>query len=123
MVGWLGNRVTLTFGIIAIVAGGWNLYVMANDDGILAGRAVDSNGRPVPAAEVVLWEKTIVALHPIVKTTTDENGRFQFLNHGRHAVVVTASKPGVGKSARVLVRLLFRNQNTTLAEPIKLDQD
>jgi hypothetical protein len=120
---WLLNRVTLTFGTLALVIGGWNLYVMAHDDGILAGRVVDRDGKPAAAAEVVLWEKTIVALSPITKTATGDDGSFQFLNHGRHAVVVTASKPSVGKTDRVLVRLLFRNQNTTLAEPLRLDQD
>jgi hypothetical protein len=120
---WLVNRVTITFGVLALVIGGWNAYVMANDDGILAGRIVDRDGRPVAGAEVVLSEMTIVAMHPLVKTASDAEGRFQFANHGRHKVVVTAAKQGVGKSDRLLVRLLFRNQNTALAEPLWLDQD
>jgi uncharacterized GH25 family protein len=96
---------------------------MANDDGILAGRVVDRGGKPVAGAQIVLSEMTIVAMHALVKTTSDAEGRFQFANHGRHKVVVTAAKPDVGKSDRMLVRLLFRNQNTTLPEPLRLDQD
>ena len=119
---WLINRVTITFGMLALVIGGWNAYVVAHDDGILAGRIVDRGGRPVTGAEVVLSEMTIVAMHTLVKTTSDAEGRFQFANHGRHKVVVTAAKPDVGRSDRMLVRLLFRNQNTTLSEPLRLDQ-
>lgn len=120
---WLVNRVTITLGVLAIVIGGWNAYVMAHDDGLLTGRVVDRAGRPVAGAEVVLSEMTIVAMHTLVKTTSDAEGRFQFANHGRHKVVVTAAKPDVGKSERLLVRLLFRNQNTTLSEPLALDQN
>lgn len=120
--GWLVNRVTVTFGLIAVVIVAWNLYVQAHDDGILEGRVVDGDGTPVEGAKVVLNERTIVSLAPIAETTTDASGRFQFERHDRHALVLTAEKPGLGQSPRIDVRLYFRNQNRELEEPIVLGQ-
>jgi hypothetical protein len=118
--GWLVNRVTITFSVIAIVVIGWNLYVVAHDDGILAGMVVGPDGAPVPGAEVVLSERTIVSLEPIAQTVSDAQGRFRFEGHDRHRVVLTAAKPGVGESGRREVRLYFRNQNRELDTPLLL---
>jgi hypothetical protein len=118
--GWLLNRVTLTFGTIALVVLGWNLYVAAHDDGILQGIVVDAAGAPVADAAVVLNERTIVSLAPIAETRSDAAGHFRFERHDRHALVLTASKAGVGASPRVEVKLYFRNQNRTLAAPLEL---
>ena len=118
--GWLVNRVTITFAAIALVVLLWNLYVSAHDDGILAGRVVGPDGQPVPGAEVVLSERTIVSLDPIAATITDDAGHFRFTRHDRHRVVLTASKAGLGESGRLEVRLYFRNQNRELAEPLQL---
>jgi hypothetical protein len=51
---------------------------------------------------------------------TDDQGHFRFTRHDRHRVVLTASKPGVGASGRLEVRLYFRNQNRELDEPLQL---
>jgi hypothetical protein len=117
---WLINRVTVTFAAIALVIALWNLYVVQHDDGILAGTVVGPDGHPVPGAEVVLSERTIVSLEPIAQTVTDDAGRFGFTRHDRHRVVLSASKPGVGASGRLEVRLYFRNQNRELNEPLQL---
>jgi hypothetical protein len=118
--GWLVNRVTITFAAIAVVIVLWNLYVVQHDDGILAGTVVGPDGRPVPGAEVVLSERTIVSLEPIAQTVTDDQGHFRFTGHDRHRVVLTARKPEVGASDRLEVRLYFRNQNRELEEPLQL---
>jgi hypothetical protein len=118
---WLINRVTITFAAIALVVVLWNLYVMQHDDGILAGTVTGPDGRPVPGAEVVLSERTIVSLDPIAATVTDDDGRFAFTRHDRHRVVLSASKPGLGASGRLEVRLYFKNQNRELAEPLRLN--
>lgn len=120
--GWLINRVTITLGLIVVVVVAWNLYVQAHDDGILEGRVVDASGAPVADAKVVLSEQTIVSLSPIAETTTDAAGRFRFERHDRHALVLTAEKPGLGQSARIDVRLYFKNQNRALDEPIVIGQ-
>jgi hypothetical protein len=117
---WLINRVTITFGTIAIVIVLWNIYVLQHDDGILAGVVVGADGRPVVGAEVVLSERTIVSLDPIARTETDDDGHFRFNRHDRHRVVLTASKPGLGASGRLEVRLYFRNQNRELDQPLQL---
>lgn len=116
--GWLVNRVTITFGLIAAVTLAWNAYVAAHDDGILEGRVVDVDGAPVAGAKVVLNEQTIVSLSPIAETVTDAAGAFRFEKHDRHALVLTAEKPELGQSPRVPVRLYFRNQNREMDEPI-----
>jgi hypothetical protein len=69
---------------------------------------------------VVLSERTIVSLDPIARTMTDDQGNFRFMGHDRHRVVLTASKPGLGNSGRLEVRLYFRNQNRELEEPLQL---
>ena len=99
----------------------WNLYIGRHDDGILAGKVVGPDGAPVAGAEVVLAERTVVSLTPVLSTTTDETGQFRFERHDRHAVVLTAAKEGVGKTGRVEVRLYFRNQNRLLQEPLLLE--
>ena len=53
--GWLINRVTLTFGALALLALGWNLYVAAHDDGILEGRVVDA---PASRSRTPRWCST-----------------------------------------------------------------
>jgi len=121
MKGWLVNRVTVTLGLIAVVVIAWNLYVQAHDDGILEGIVVDGTGAPVAGAKVVLSEQTIVSLSPIAETSTDAAGAFRFTGHDRHALVLTAEVPGVGQSARIDVRLYFRNQNRVLATPIVIE--
>jgi hypothetical protein len=117
---WLLNRVTITLGSIALVVLAWNIYVLAHDDGVLEGRVVGPDGAPVAGVEVVLNEQSIVSLTPILRVTTDAQGRFHFVDHGRHNLVITAAKAGVGRSDRVRVRLLFRNQNRQLDEPVRL---
>jgi len=119
--GWLINRVTIAFAVIALVVVGWNAYVAAHDDGILEGVVVGASGEPVPGAEVVLSERTIVSLAPIARTTTDGKGRFRFEKHDRHALVLNASKQGVGGSGRIEIRLYFRNQNRALEDPVRLE--
>jgi len=119
--GWLLHRVIITFAVIAAVVVGWNAYVAAHDDGIIEGMVVGPSGEPVPGAEVVLSERTIVSLAPITTTTTDQQGRFRFERHDRHALVLNASKPEVGQSGRIEIRLYFRNQNRELEAPVRLE--
>ena len=121
MRGWLVNRVTITFGLLAAIVIGWNLYVQAHNDGVLVGQVVDGHGAPVVGATVVLSEQTITSLSPIAETTTDEAGGFRFAGHDRHALVLTAEKAALGQSPRIDVRLYFRNQNRELATPIVIE--
>jgi hypothetical protein len=116
----LVNRYTLTFGTIGLVVLAWNLYVAAHDEGILEGRVVGPDGAPVEGAEVVLAERGVVSLIPIGRTTSAADGRFRFERHDRHALALTASREGLGRSPRLEVRLWFKNQNRVLEEPLRL---
>ncbi len=118
---WLFNRFTMTFGSIAVVIIAWNVYVAGNNDGVLSGRVVGPGGSSVPHAEVQLSEQTIVSLNKLASTTTDDQGRFEFLRHDRHSLVLTAQKDGIGSSGRYRVRLLFRNQNHEMDEAVTLN--
>lgn len=118
--GLLVNRYTLTFATIALATLLWNLYVVAHDDGRLEGRVVGPDGLPVEGAEIVLAERTVVTTTPIARTVTDAQGVFRFARHDRHALVLSATKEGVGRSGRVAVRLWFKNQNRVLDEPLRL---
>ena len=118
---WLINRFTITFGGIAVVIIAWNIYVAGNNDGVLSGRVVGPDGASVANAQVQLSEQTIVSLTKLDSTTTDDQGRFEFIRHDQHSLVLTAQKDGVGTSIRYRVRLLFRNQNTVMDEALVLN--
>lgn len=118
---WLINRFTLTFGILAVAIGGWNIYVAGNNGGLLTGQVVGPDGSSVANAQVQLSEQTIVSLNKLASTTTDDQGRFEFPRHDRFSLVLTAQKDGVGSSGRHRVRLLFRNQNHVMDEVVVLE--
>jgi len=117
---WLINHVTITLGVIVLVILGWNVYVAANDDGVLSGRVVGPDGAPVEGAKVTLLERSVTTLVVQDETRTDAEGRFRFDGHGQYAAVLTAEKPGLGSTPRRQVRLYFRNQNRELKEPLRI---
>ncbi|MCP5371264.1 MAG: carboxypeptidase regulatory-like domain-containing protein [Hyphomicrobiales bacterium] len=119
----LFNRATLSLAALAVAVGLWNVYVAAHDDGLLAGRVVGPDGRPVAGAKVTLLQQILVGYERIESTTTDGRGAFRFTRHNQHKPVLLAEKDGVGASARTPVRLYFRNQNRVLAQPLRLDRN
>ena len=118
---FLLNRYTITFGAIAIIAALWNLYVAFNNDGIIAGRVVGPDNRPVEGATVTLFQKTLYVAEPRDKTTTDKNGRFLITGHASYRLWLEAVKEGLGKSPKKEYRLYFRNQNLNLSTPLRLE--
>jgi len=114
------NRFTLSFGAIALVAFGWNLYVAQHDGGLLSGRVTTPDGKPVAGASVVLSRRTVTSVERVASELTDAQGRFEFRDHGQYAVVLTARKPEVGAAARRTERLWFRNQDRVLDQPLVL---
>ena len=108
----LYNRYTITFGTIALLAIVWNVYVMFNDDGIVVGRVVVSDGSPVENATVVLSEKTLLVTSPLDKTT----------GHNVYHVYLEAYKNGVGRAPQKDYHLYFRGQNLHLSESLQIEQ-
>ena len=114
------NRFVLVPATIATAIALWNGYVASHDHGIVVGRVVDAAGRPVPDAAVVLWVLNFTTYVEKTRATTDSAGRFVITNNDSHNIRLAAEKPGVGRSARVPVRLYFRAQDIELNEPLIL---
>ena len=114
------NRFVLVPATIAMAIALWNGYVASHDHGIVVGRVVDAAGRPVPDAAVVLWVLNFTTYVEKTRATTDSAGRFVITNNDSHNIRLAAEKPGVGRSARVPVRLYFRAQDIELNEPLIL---
>jgi hypothetical protein len=114
------NRFLLVPAAIAVAIALWNGYVATHDHGIVAGRVVDAAGLPVPDAAVVLWVLNFTTYVEKTRATTDSAGRFVITNNDSHNIRLAAEKPGVGRSARVPVRLYFRAQDIELNEPLIL---
>jgi hypothetical protein len=114
------NRFVLVPAMIAVVVLFWNAYVSTHDHGVVAGRVVDTSGRPVPGATVVLWVLNFTTYIEKTRATTDSAGRFVITDNDSHNIRLAAEKPGIGRSARVPVRLYFRAQDIQLREPLVL---
>ena len=114
------NRFALVPAALALAALGWNAWVSTHDDGIVAGRVVDRDGRPAPGATVTLWAFNFTTFAEKSRTTTGEDGAFRFTDNASHAIQLSAEKPGMGRAERVSVRLYFRAQNTELRQPLRL---
>jgi len=114
------NRFVLVPAAIAVAIALWNGYVASNDRGLVVGRVVDAAGRPVPDAAVVLWVLNFTTYVEKTRATTDSAGRFVITNNDSHNIRLAAEKPGVGRSARIPVRLYFRAQDIELNEPLIL---
>ena len=120
--GWnrLKTRWVIVPGAIAAAAVGWNLWVSTHADGIVAGRVVGPDGRPVPGAAVVLLEQNVTTFSERSRALTDGDGSFRFADNRTHHAQVFAEKPGVGRSDRTTLRLWFKSQNTVLEQPLVL---
>jgi hypothetical protein len=114
------NRFVLVPASIALVVLLWNAYVATHDHGVVAGQVVDVAGRPVSGATVVLWVLNFTTYVEKTRATTDSAGRFVITDNDSHNIRLAAEKPGIGRSARVPVRLYFRAQDIQLREPLVL---
>lgn len=115
------NRFSLTLGTIFAAALIWNIYVEANNDGILIGQVVDQKGAPVANAAVSVSGKTIASTDSVGVTTTDENGRFRFTNLNEYSLILTA-KLNERVSDNRNIRLWFRRQNTSVSPALVLHE-
>ena len=118
--GLLINRFVLVPAVIAVAIVVWNVYVSTHDHGVVAGRVVDTAGQPVPGATVVLWVLNFTTYVEETRATTDAAGRFVITDNDSHNIRLAAERPGIGRSARVPVRLYFRAQDIQLRQPLVL---
>jgi hypothetical protein len=114
------NRFVLVPAVLILVTIGWNLWVVTHDHGIVAGRVLDAAGAPVEGAEVKLWVFNFTTFVVKASTVTRPDGSFEFANNPSHNIQVSAEKPGMGRSARVPIRLYFASQDFVLTEPLRL---
>lgn len=116
---FLLSRFVIVPALIAAVVAGWNVYVSLHDHGLLAGRVVDAQGRPVEGATVILFVHDFVTQVEKARTRTEADGVFRFTSNDSHLVQLQAEEPGE-RSPRITVRLWFRAQDRTLREPLQL---
>lgn len=117
---WLLSRWVVLPAALAAVVLGWNLWVATHAGGVVEGRVVDAAGRAVPGAEVVLYGRSFVTNDERQRTHAGDNGIFRFTGNASHALQLQAEAPGLGRSERVTVRLLFRAQDTRLQTPLHI---
>lgn len=113
------NRFTLTLAAIFGAALAWNLYVVANNDGIITGQVVDSQGNPVADATVSVAGKTLALSEPVGVTTTDADGQFTFEGLDEYSIVLTV-KLEDRVSKKRSIRLWFKKQNTIVETALVL---
>jgi carboxypeptidase family protein len=116
----LVNRFTIVLASIAVVVAVWNVYVSLHDHGVVEGRVIDGEGRPVEGATVVLWVLNFTTYVEKTHATTGADGRFVIRGNDSHNIQIGAEKPGVGRAARVPVRLYFKAEDMVLRAPLVL---
>jgi hypothetical protein len=119
---WLLNRFVVVPGLLLIVAAVWNVWVITHNHGIVSGRVVDASGAPVEGAEVKLWVFDFATFAEDASTRTKADGSFEFANNPSHNIQVSAEKSGVGRSARVPIRLYFKSEDVVLKQPLRLSK-
>ncbi|GIX11710.1 carboxypeptidase-like regulatory domain-containing protein [Elioraea sp.] len=117
---WMRSRWIVVPGLIAAATVAWNVHVAANATGVIEGRVVDRQGRPVVGATVTLFNRSFIINDPRQRTLTGADGYFRFENNDSHAVQLEAERADLGRSERRTVRLWFRAQERRLTAPLVL---
>jgi hypothetical protein len=114
------NRFVIVLVSLGLAVAAWNVYVSLHDNGVVAGRVVDTEGRPVEGATVVLWVLNFTTYVEKTRATTDAAGRFVIHGNDSHNIQLAAEKPSAGRSPRIPVRLYFQGEDVTLPAPLVL---
>jgi hypothetical protein len=117
---WLLNRFVLVPLLLVLITAGWNAWVFTHNHGVVIGRVLDASGAPVAGADVKLWVFNFSTFVVKASTTTGPDGSFMFDNNPSHNIQISAEKSGIGRSARVSVRLYFSAEDFRLKQPLRL---
>jgi len=116
----LRNRFVWVPLVLFILIAGWNAWVFTHDHGIVTGRVIDADGKPVAGANVRLWVFNFTTFVETASTTTAADGRFRFTGNPSHNIQISADKPDAGRSERIAVRLYFASEDRELKRPLQL---
>ncbi|MBV9834941.1 MAG: carboxypeptidase regulatory-like domain-containing protein [Alphaproteobacteria bacterium] len=100
---------------LAILVGGWNLYIVYNDDGIIQGVVRDGSGAALAGATVIFFERNSAYFEERKRTITDAKGAYRFTDMQIHIGQLEARTADGRQSQRRLLRLWFRAQNIDVA--------
>ena len=118
----LRNRFVLVPLVLLVLIAGWNVFVLTHNHGIVTGRVVDAEGRPVAGATVRLWVFNFTTFVEQASITTAPDGSFRFTDNPSHNIQISAEKPDAGRSERIAVRLYFAAQDRALPQPLRLEK-
>ena len=118
----LRNRFVWVPLLLVVLIGGWNAWVFTHNHGIVAGRVVDADGKPVAGATVRLWIFNFTTFVEKASTVTAADGSFRFAGNPSHNIQISADKGDAGRSERISVRLYFASQDRELREPLRLEK-
>jgi len=113
------SRWVIVPALLILIVLGWNAYVWTHAGGMVAGRVVDAAGRGVGGAEVILYARSFITNDELQRTRTDAEGRFRLSGNASHALQLQAEAPGLGRSDRMTVRLLFKGEDVVLRTPLR----
>ena len=118
----LRNRFVWVPLLLFVLIAGWNAWVFTHNHGIVTGRVVDADGKPVAGATVRLWVFNFTTFVETASTTTAADGSFRFTGNPSHNIQIDADKPGAGRSERIPVRLYFAAEDRALKQPLRLEK-
>lgn len=97
----------------------WMAYVARHANGLIEGRVVDAQGRPVPDATIRIFDRGFVTHQERGRTRSDGLGNFRITDNKSHSVQLEAETEALGRSERYELRLWFAAQDARLPEPLR----
>lgn len=97
----------------------WMAYVARHANGLIEGRVVDAQGRPVPDATIRIFDRGFVTHQERGRTRSDGQGNFRITDNKSHSVQLEAETDALGRSERYELRLWFAAQDARLPEPLR----
>lgn len=116
---WWATRWVIVPGLLLATVLGWWLYVQGHAHGLIEGRVVDAQGRPVAGATIRIYQRGFVTHQEHGKTQSDADGRFRITDNTSHSVQLEAEADGLGRTDRYELRLYFAAQDARLEQPLR----